>query len=142
MTSSSGRLTGKILIVASLGLLLAGAADARTSDKVIAKGTLLKGGLYAYAQGNAVAPKSLSARVTTSPTQKVLLQWSVICARGTAVNAEGSNQSTVSKVGEKAVTSPASVALPMPFAKPKSCSFSVYAQLTKKAKTTLQVLQG
>lgn len=144
MASSSARPTGKILLAAALALLLAGTADARTSSKVIASGVLLKGGMYAYAQGNAVWPKSLSARVTTIPSQKVLLKWSVVCAKKTApaAAAEGYNASTASKTGQKTVTSPATAALPMPFARPKTCSVSVYARLVVKAKATLQILQG
>ena len=145
VTSSSG-LTGQILIVAAFALLLAGAADARTSGKVIANGTLLKGGLYAYAQGNAMRPKSLSAKVTTVPAQKVLLQWSISCSKDAMTAAVGdagaSNASTAQKSGQTSVTSPATATLPLPTTHPKSCSVSLYAKLSKKAKTTLQILQG
>jgi hypothetical protein len=145
VTSSSG-LTGKILIVAALALLLAGAADARTGGKVIGNGTLLTGGMYAYAQANATGPNSLSAKVTTIPAQKVLLQWSISCSNGAATGPAGGvgayNSSTTQKSGQKSVTSPATATLPLPSAKPKSCSISLYAKLAKKAKTTLQILQG
>jgi hypothetical protein len=141
VTSSS-----KILIVATLALLLAGAASARTSSKVIATGTLLKGGLYAYAQGNAVGPKSLSAKVTTTPSQKVLLQWSVICSNGAASGPAGSPEaydpSTTQKSGQKTVTSPALAVMPLPLTHAKSCAVSLYAKLGKKAKTTLQIVQN
>ena len=141
MTSSSN-----VLIVAAFALLLAGAADARTSSKVIANGILLKGGLYAYAQANANGPTSLSAKVSTTPSQKVLLQWSVSCSNQLAANGAASvdayDPSTAQKSGQKSVTSPAIAVMPLPFAHAKSCSVSLYAKLGKKAKTTLQIVQG
>src|SRR5579862_7498832 len=103
LTSSS-----KILIVAAFALLLAGAAGARTSGKVIANGTLLKGGLYAYAQANAVGPSSLSAKIATTPNQKILLQWSVSCSNlqtaNGAVGADAYDPTTKQKSGQKSVT--------------------------------------
>jgi hypothetical protein len=141
LTSSS-----EILIVAAFALLLAGAASARTSGKVIANGTLLKGGLYAYAQANAVGPSSLSAKIATTPNQKILLQWSVTCSNlqtaNGAVGAGAYVPTTKKKSGQKSVTSPAIAVMPLPFAHAKSCSVSLYAKLVKKAKTTLQILQS
>ena len=141
MTSSN-----KILIVAAFGLLLAGAAGAGTSGKVIANATVLKGGLYAYAQANAVGPSSLSAKIATTPNEKVLLQWSVTCSNvQTANGAAGAaayEQATKQESGQKSVTSPAIAVMPLPFAHAKSCSVSLYAKLVKKAKTTLQILQS
>lgn len=138
--------TSKILIVAALALLLAGTAGARTSGRVIGNGTLLKGGLYAYAQANANGPTSLSAKISTTPSQKVLLQWSVSCSNGEAasgaVGADAYDPSTQQKSGQKSVTSPAIAVMPLPFTHAKSCSVSLYAKLAKKAKTTLQIVQG
>ena len=146
MTSFGGRLTGTILIVAALGLLLAGAAGARPTLKVIGTGTLLKGGLYAYAQANALGPTSIFARVTTTPSQKVFLQWSITCSKrapAAAVAGQGAyDASTASKSGQRNVTSPATTTIPLPFAYPKSCSVSLYAKLVKKATTKIQILQS
>lgn len=141
MTSSS-----EILIVAAFALLLAGAAGATTSGKVIANGTVLQGGLYAYAQANAVGPSSLSARIATTPSQKILLQWKITCSNVPTTNgaagAAAYVPTTKQKSGQKSVTSPAIAVMPLPFAHAKSCSVSLYAQLVKKAKTTLQILQS
>jgi len=139
-------ISSKIVIVAALALLLAGAAGAKTTGRVIGNGTLLKGGLYAYAQANANGPASLSAKISTTPSQKVLLQWSVSCSNETvangAVGGDAYDPTTQQKSGQKSVTSPAVAVMPLPFAHAKSCSVSLYAKLVKKAKTTLQIVQG
>ena len=146
MASASGRNTGKILLLVAMAVLVAvGVAEARTGGKVVAKGSVVpnSGGKLAYAQGNAVGPRLISAKVTTSPTQRVTLKWTINCTKSSAPSAEGSDEPNVTTPGEKTVTSPSTTTLPMPFTKPKVCSFSVYAFLSRKAKTTtLQVLQN
>jgi hypothetical protein len=146
LTSFSGKTTGKILIVAALALLLAGAAGARVTFKVLGTTTSpLKGGLYYYANGNAMRPKTLSAKVKTVPAQSVLLQWSVSCSKGAppgGVGEDAYDPSSSQKSGQKSVRSPATQLMPLPYANPKTCSVSLYAKLTHKAKTTLQILQG
>ena len=106
----------------------------------------MKGGLYAYAQANANGPSSLSAKIATTPSQKILLQWSVSCsnllAANGAVGADAYDPSTVQKSGQKSVSSPSITLMPLPFTHAKSCSVSLYAKLVKKAKTTLQIVQG
>lgn len=145
MVSTSGRYAGKILFLVAVALLVAvGVAEARTGGKVVAKGSVVpnSGGKLAYAQGNAVGPTVIFAKVTTSPAQKVTLKWTLSCTKSSTLNTDGYDESYVSTPGEKTVTSPSTTTLPMPFAKPKVCSFSVYAFLSRKAKTTtLQVLQ-
>ena len=144
MTSFVARSTGKILLVFAVVLALGGIASAHTSGKVIAKGILLKDGKTGYAQANASAPSALSVRVTATPAAKVKMQWSVVCSKGVVATAENDayDASTAPKVGQSYLQSPGTLKLPLPLAKPKSCSVTVYATLPKKGKETLELIQG
>lgn len=137
--------SSKVLMFAVLALLLAGAADARTTSTVIGTGGVYpnSGEKLLYAQASASHPASLSTKVITSPGQKVILKWAVSCGLGTAVG-ENEDPTTKQNSNQKTVTSPATVPLALPLAHPKTCSISVYAYLTKKANATakLLVLQG
>jgi hypothetical protein len=141
---SVARQTGKILLTALLALLVAGAADARTTTKVIATGATLKGGggKIAYAQVSAKQPRSVSARISATPAQKVKISYSVVCSKGTATNNEGYNESTTPKTGVITAMTPLTQKLPMSVASPTSCAITVYSQLSRTGKQKLEVLQG
>jgi len=149
VTSTCGRLTGKILIVAASALLLAGAADAKATAKVIGTGYIYpnSGGKLSFGQavtGPPAAPVStLAVKLVNKPAQKVRLAWTVTCSKGKGGGSEDVvDPTTTQKSGQKSVTSPAMVNLPLPYAHPKTCSVSVYAYLAKKdVKTLLQILR-
>ena len=144
MTSISGRLTGKILIVAAMTLLLAGAADARSTATIIGTGYIYpnSGGKLAFVQAQTQNPKTLSTKVVTKPAQKVTLKWVVTCSKGKPGGEDVQDPTTEQKPGQKVVTSPTTLPLAMPYPKAKTCSVSLYAYMTKKPKSiTLHVLK-
>jgi len=141
--NSFARLTGKAVLVAALALVAAGVAQAATKTKVIATGQQLTDGKTSYALVTAKSPTKLSAKVTVSPSQKVKLSYSVVCTKkGGTVDADGANSSTTPSSASMSVTAPITQLLKLPFAHPTSCTVTVYSQLLKKGKATLQILQG
>jgi hypothetical protein len=90
----------------------------------------------------AKSPSTLSAKVTVAPAQKVKLSYQVVCSKGKAADADNYDPSTTPSSGVISVTAPITQSLKLPFAHPKSCSVTVYSQLAKKGKSTLQILQG
>jgi hypothetical protein len=146
VTSTCGRLTGKIMIVAASALLLAGVAAAKPTAKVIGTGYIYpnSGGKLSFGQGQTVAPiNALSVKLVNKPAQKVRLAWTVTCSKGKGgIGEDVVDPTTTQKSGQKSVTSPATVNLPLPYAHPKTCSVSIYAYLTKQdLKTKLQILR-
>jgi hypothetical protein len=135
-------IAGRTLLAAAVALLVAGTVEARTSAKVIAKGSVLKGGKVAYAQVSAKAPSALSARVKVTPAQKVKLSYSVVCSKGTVANAEGYNETTTPVTGVVTAMTPVTKKLPLSIAHPTSCAITVYSQVFKTGKQTLEILQG
>ena len=135
-------MTGKILLTASLALVLAGAATAKT-DGVIGHGVTLKGmgGKIAYASATAKAPKTVSASIKVTPKQKVKVQWSMTCTKGGTADADAYNSSTTPKSGVSTVAAPGTVKLALPFSRPTTCAVTVYSTLSKAGKQTLLVLQ-
>lgn len=116
---------------------------AKTNGKIIAKGALLKDGKTGYVQATAPKPTSLSVMVATTPAVKVKIQYSVICTGGGTANADGEIASTTPLSGTLSVMTPATQKLKLPFAKPTTCSLTVYTTLPKKGpKETLQILAG
>ena len=146
MINSFARPTGKALLVAALALLtaalLAAGAQATTKVKVIATGQQLTDGKTSYAQVTAKSPSKLSAKVTVKPAQKVKLSYQVVCSKGKTANEDGYNTSTSPSSGTLSVTAPITQVLRLPFAHPTTCSVTVYSQLLKKGKATLQILEG
>jgi hypothetical protein len=133
---------GKILLTASLALLLAGAATAKTGS-VIGHGVTLKGagGKIAYASATAKSPNTVAAKITVSPAQKVKVQWSMTCTKGGTTDADAYNSSTTPKSGVSSIAAPGSLKLALPFTHPNSCAVTVYSTLTKSGKQTLLVVQ-
>jgi len=140
--SSFARPTGKVLLAAALALGAAGIADAATHAKVIGRGTVLKDGKTSYAQATARAPRAVSAKVTVTPAQKVKISYSLTCSKGAAVTEDAYDPSTEASTGTVSVTAPVTQVLKLPFARPKTCAIVVYSMLSKKAKSTLVILQG
>ena len=136
------RPTGKIALVAALALLTVGIAQAAHSAKVIATGPQLKDGKTSYAQATVKSPTKLSAKVIVAPAQQVKLQYSVVCATGATADADAADPSTTPSTGTISLKAPVTQVLKLPFAHPKSCTVVVYSIFPKKAKSTLQILQG
>jgi hypothetical protein len=136
------RPTGKIALVAALALLTAGLAQAAHSAKVIATGQQLKDGKTSYAQATVKSPTKVSAKISVTPSQKVTISYSLTCSKGAAVDADNYDSSTTPSTGKLSLTAPVTQVLKLPFAHPKSCAVVVYSQFAKKAKSTLQILQG
>jgi hypothetical protein len=140
--TSFARPTGQVLLTALLALLLIGAAQARTNSKIIGHATPLKGGLIVYAQASAVAPRSVSIKVTAVPTQTVKIAFSLVCARGVVVKGIEGDPSATPSSGIFSAPTPLLRKLKIPIANPKTCSVNVYSTLSKKGKQTVQILQG
>src|SRR5262245_7113079 len=142
VTRFIARPTAKIALAAALALLTAGLAQAAHSAKVIATGQQLKDGKTSYAQATAKAPTKVSAKVSVTPSQKVTISYSLTCSKGATADADNYDPSTTASTGKMSVTAPVTQVLKLPFAHPKTCAVVVYSQLAKKAKSTLQILQG
>ena len=135
----SARLRTAQLSIA-LVLALVGAAAAAATAKVIGHAVRLKGTNVWYAQGKAVAPRTISASVTPVPAQAVKVQWSVVCQRPNAED-PAYHLGVSSKSGQVSVHTAATVKLAVPSAKPHTCIASVYATLAKGGSLTLRLLQ-
>jgi hypothetical protein len=140
--SSHQRPTGTTLLAATVALLLlAGVAQASTASTIVARGKLLSDGKTSYATGTLKSPKSVSAKVTISPAQTVKISYSMNCSKG-QTGVDNYDPSTKVSSDTFAATAPLTRALKLPFANPKTCTVTVYAQTTKKAKPTLLIISG
>ena len=80
MTRFSGRFAGLVAGATAAALLFAAGTGAKTAPKVIAIGSMV-GPKLAYVETQATAPPSLFLSITTTPGQKVGLDWYVICSK-------------------------------------------------------------
>ncbi len=129
-------LTAGALVLAFVG---AAAAD-DTTNKVIAHAVRLKGTNVWYAQGKAVAPRTIAAKVVPIPAQAVKVQWSIVCQKPNradpAIHLAANGTS-----GQTSVHAPATVKLTLPYAKPPTCIATVYGTLGKNGSLVLRLLQ-
>ena len=121
-------------------LALVGAAAAAATTKVIGHAVRLKGTNVWYAQGKAVAPRTISARVVPAPAQAVKVQWSVVCQRPNPED-PAYHLGVSSKSGQTSVHAAVTVKLALPSAKPHTCIATVYATLARGGSLTLRLLQ-
>jgi hypothetical protein len=121
--------------------LAACAAAAPATSKEIGHGVRLKGTNVWYAHGNAVAPRTVSARVVPIPAQAVKVQWSVVCQKPNKAD-PAVHLGTSGKSGEATVHAAATVKLTLPYTMPPACVATVYATLAKAGGLTLQLLQN
>ena len=140
MTTRTAHPTGKILFTALLVLLLAPAAEAATSSRVIGHGSPLKGGKIVFVQTSATGPRTLFVKVTADPAQKVTVTYTIGCAPGVS-NGDVGYEATQPQTLYILAKAPLTRKLNLPFAHPRVCSLSVYSSLSKKGKQTLEVLQ-
>jgi hypothetical protein len=128
------------LLAGALALAFVGAAAAAATSKVIGHAVRVKGTNVWYAQGKAVAPRTVSVRVVPIPEQPVKVQWSVVCQKPNrsdpAVHLAASGRS-----GRASVHAAATVKLALPYARPPACIATVYATLGKDGRLTLRLLQ-
>ena len=122
------------------GALVACAAAAPVTSKVIGHGVRLKGTSVWYAHGNAVSPRTISAHVVPNPAQAVKVQWSIVCQKPNKFD-PAFHLGTNTKSGEATVHTATTVKLALPFAKPPACVATVYATLGKNGSLTLRLLQ-
>ena len=143
MISSYARPSGKLVLAAAttVALLLAGIAQASAHQKIVARGKLLKDGKTSYATGTAASPTSVSAKVTVTPAQPVKISYSTTCSKG-KTGVDNYDPSTSVSSDQFEASAPFTKVLKLPFAHPKTCTITVYAQTTKKAKPTLLILAG
>jgi hypothetical protein len=139
VTIRSGHPAGKILFTAMLVLLLAPAAEASKSSRVIGQATFLQGGKIATVQTNVSAPQTLSVKVTAVPAQKVIVTYTIGCAPGVS-NGDVGFENTQPQTNYISAKAPLTRKLMLPFTHPRVCSVSVFSRLTNKGKQTLQVL--
>jgi hypothetical protein len=117
----------------------AGAADG--TSKVIGQGSRLKGSSRIwFAQGTALAPKTVSARVVPVPAQSVKVQWALACQRPNKFD-PSFHLATKSSSGEVSLHAAGTVKLAFPYPKPPTCVATVYATLEKRGRLTLRLLQ-
>jgi hypothetical protein len=129
------------LLPAALLVVAIAAATAAATNKVIAEGSRLKGTRIWYAQGKAVTPKTISARVVPTPAQSVKVQWAVACQRPNPQD-PAIHLAPKGTSGQTSVPAAATVKLALPYAKPHTCIATVYATLAASGKLTLRLLQS
>ncbi len=125
----------------AFGALSTVAAAADGTSKEIGHAVRLKGStkIY-YAQGKAVAPASVSAKVVPTPAQPVKVQWALACQKpNTSDPAIQINASASS--GQTSLRGAGTVKFKLPYPKPANCIATVYATLSKKGSLVLQLLQ-
>jgi len=126
-------------VVLGLVPLSAGAADG--ASKVIGKGSPLKGASTIwYAEGKAVSPKTVSARVVPVPPQPVKVQWALVCQRPNK-NDPSTHLAAKGTSGQASLNEAGKVELALPYAKPHTCVATIYATLEKRGRLTLRLLQ-
>jgi hypothetical protein len=124
----------------ALALALVGVAAAAATDKVIGDAVRLRGTKVWYAQGKAVVPRTIFARVVPIPAQRVKVQWSVVCQKPNQ-NDPAIHLAPSVTSGQASVHASASVKLTLPYAKPPACVATVYATLERNGKVKLTLLQ-
>ena len=131
------------VLAGALALLLVPVA-ARAADgasKLIGKGSPLKGAHSIwYAEGKAVAPKTVSARVVPVPPQPVKVQWALVCQRPNQYD-PSIHLATKSASGQVSLHQAGTVELALPYRKPHTCVATVYVTLDKPGRLTLRLLQ-
>jgi hypothetical protein len=117
----------------------AGAADG--GSRLIGQGSRLKGSSSIwYAQGKAVSPKTVSARVVPVPPQSVRVQWAVVCQKPNKFD-PSFHLATKGTSGQVSLHKAGTVKLALPYPKPHTCIATVYATLEKQGRLTLRLLQ-
>ena len=139
MNAGRGQLTRFGTALLSVALVACAAAAPLTS-KVIGHGVRLKGTNVWYAHGNAVAPTTVTARVVPIPAQAVKVQWSVVCQKPNKSD-PAFHLGTNGRSGQVSVHAAATVKLALPYAKPPACVVTVYATLAKNGSLVLRLLQ-
>jgi hypothetical protein len=122
------------------GALAINATAAPNTTKVIGHGVRLKGTSIWYAHGKAVAPRTVSARVVSTPAQSVKVQWSVVCQKPNSSD-PAVHLGTDAKSGQTSVHGAATVKLALPYAKPPACIATVYATLAGDGTLVLRLLE-
>ena len=136
-----GRQSARFGTVLLSGTLAACAAATTAPSKVIGHSVRLKGTNIWYAHGNAVAPRTVSARVVPTPAQAVKVQWSVVCQKPNQSD-PAVHLGTNGRSGQASVHAAATVKLTLPYPKPPACVVTVYATLAKNGGLTLRLLQS
>ena len=112
-----------LTVPAVTGLLVAGgAANAASASKAHRVASCTADGDYAVcdAAGNATEPRDIYVHVTSSPDQRALVTWDMVCSKG-----DGAGSAS----GQFTATSPVRRLIRHPYARPDSCVVSGGAQL-------------
>jgi hypothetical protein len=142
MTCGPGLKTRSASTVLAMALALAfvGLTTAVAAERVIGHGARLKATKIFFAQGKAVAPRTISARLAPTPVQPVKVQWSLVCQKPN--KADPAIQIGASEtLGQTTVTGRATVEMKLPFAKPPTCVATVYATLARNGGLVLRLVQ-
>jgi len=128
-------------MVLAFGAFAAVAAAAGGTSKEIGHAVLLKGStkIY-YAQGKAVAPASVSAKVVPTPAQPVKVQWALACQKPNSSDPAIQINSSSSS-GQASLRGAGTVKLKLPYPKPANCIATVYATLSKKGTLVLRLVE-
>lgn len=109
------------LVVLVLVAALAGTALAATPERVFASKASTGGFAVVKVSGTVKSPATLRVRVTTIPRQKVLLTYTVLCAKGTT---------SAKKVMQYGPTlTPTTRSVPLSVRLPARCTVSATGQL-------------
>ena len=143
MTARYTRPTVKIVLTASVALVLASTAGARTAGKIVWHGSLTNGGKTAHVNVMVTKPSKLTYTVEVKPSQKVNIYTSIVCSMG-ANNGNGSQDyqdgSYPTTFSFKA-KAPLTRQVVLPFPHPKYCTVEVFSNLSKSGKQTLDLIR-
>jgi hypothetical protein len=133
------RSTGLTTVLLLAGLVV-GAASGLGPSKVIGHGVRLKGTKLWYAQGKALSPRTISARVVPVPEQPVKVQWSVVCQKPNKID-PAVDLAANERSGQVSVRAAATVKLALPYPRPPDCIVTVYATLGMEGTVMLRLQQ-
>jgi hypothetical protein len=121
------------LVVLVLVAALAGTALAATPERVVASKTSTGGFALVKLSGTVKTPATLRVRVVAVPRQKVLLTYTVVCAKG------GTSAKKVMQYGP--TMTPTSRSVPLTVKLPAKCTVSATGQLEQgEGKITVSLL--
>lgn len=101
-------------------LLIAAGVPAAASAKTIGRASASGDYAIAVASGNAKHPRRVYVKVTSSPHQRAMVSWTMVCSRGYGAGSKSGQFTRRTTIRRK---------LKMPYRRPSNCTVSASAQL-------------
>jgi hypothetical protein len=122
-----------IAVGVTLAIALGTAAPTQAAIRVLDRARDRGGAAMASAAGEVAQPNRLWVKVKARPSQRVHVDWTVMCSRGSG---------TGSRDGRFNARTPVRRLVRMPYQSPDSCTFAATAQLDDSGRLILILLAG